>query len=332
MKEMEQENKVIFLDNGDDRWNVKKRKNTEYVQALERLKNRKKDKIAITRKTIDRVRSCARYLEFGVNSDSSRKIIKAQLCRNRFCPICVWRRTKKIGYDNAMILSEFLKSGGHLLFITFTVPNCKYSDLRRTIKSLNLGIARLRQRKAIRAISLGDIKTLEITLNLIDKNFHPHVHLIMGVPCDYFRSNNPDYLTHEIIQTIWQDCMKSHRYLFVNIKAIRDLSGSVYEISKYVVKDVDYLADTKSESNIAEKDEILYYLYNGTKNLKFLSYTGVFQKIKKELKLKDIDKQDEAELLGVGSNKNDFIRIENYIWHYGFSRYILYAYEEFEKK
>lgn len=334
-EDMEQENKVIFLDSSDDKWNIKKRSNIKYVQALERLKSRKKDKINITRKTIDRVKLCARYLEFGINSDGCRKIIRAQLCRNRFCPICVWRRTKKIGHDNAMILSEFMRSGGHLIFLTFTVKNCKYSDLRRTIKDLNAGIARLRQRKAIKQISLGDIKTLEITVNLEDRSFHPHIHLIVAVPCNYFKSNNPDYLTHEMVQSMWQNCMKSDTYLFVNIKAINDVKGSVFEISKYIAKDSDYLFFDNSKDDedvINEKDKILYYLYNGTKNLRFLSYTGIFQEIRRELRIKDIDEQNEAELLGLDSVENDFVRIENYMWHYGFSRYILYEYEEFERK
>lgn len=328
---MRQDNKYVYLGVEDSIWDEKKSRNVDFANALYRIKNQKKEKFKITEKTINRVRLCSRMLEFGVLDDGTRKILKARLCRNRYCPICVWRKSRKLGFDNYVILNKFMESGGNLIFITFTVPNCEYGKLRQSIDVLNRSVARLRERKTIKNVSLGDVKTLEVTVNLKDKTFHPHVHMLMAVPPDYYKPNNPYYITHSSIQSMWQSCVGSKEYLYVNIKAIKDYKGSVQEISKYIAKDKDYLS-AKDEVDVTLKDEVLYYLYNATKGLRFISYTGIFKEIRDDLKIEDVESKSEDELLGIGNESNNFVARENYIWHYGFSRYILACYEELDGK
>jgi hypothetical protein len=41
----------------------------------------------------DRVSQCGSYLDFGVLPDGTKKLVKANFCRDRLCPMCNWRRS-----------------------------------------------------------------------------------------------------------------------------------------------------------------------------------------------------------------------------------------------
>lgn len=307
----------------EEKWNVKKRKNILYTNALIRIKQKKKDKFPLSNKAILRVRDCSRILTYNLFADNTRRLKKAMMCRNRYCPVCTWRRSIRLGIDNKDILDCYLGGGGRLIFVTFTVPNCRYNKLRETLNILNYSLNKFRGRKSIKRISYGDIKTLEVTVDKKNRTFHPHIHCLFAVSSNYFDKNNPDYIKHEQMQRIWQDCVGSRDYLYLNVQAVRDSIGAAREISKYVAKDDDYIRYGYGDV-YNDDDEVLYYLYRETKNLRFVSYTGVFSDIRKSLKIKDIEAQNESELLGVGKeNESEIIGIEKYRWDYGFSSYLL---------
>lgn len=307
----------------EDKWNVKKRKNILYTNALIRIKQEKKDKFPVSNKGIIRVRDCSRILTFNLLADNTRRLKKAMMCRNRYCPICTWRRSIRLGINNKDILDYYIDSGGRLIFVTFTVQNCRYNKLRETIDNLNYSLYKFRNRKAIKGISRGDIKTLEVTVNKENRTFHPHIHCLFAVDSNYFDKNNLDYVNHEQMQRIWQECVGSRDYLYLNVKAVKDSIGAAREISKYVAKDDDYIRYGYGDK-YNDDDEVLYYLYRETKNLRFMSYTGIFSDIRKSLQIKDIEAQSESELLGVDKNSElEIIGIEKYRWDYGFSSYLL---------
>lgn len=312
-----------------EKWTAKKKQNVLYSNALFRIKMKKKDKFPVTYKCLSRVRACSRYLEFGVyavgNDDTIRRLKSARLCRQRFCPICLWRRSLRLGMDNYRIVNEYVESGGRLIFLTLTVPNCSLNRLKSTIGALNAAYARFRRRKKIKNMCQGDIKTIEITFNHTNNTFHPHIHVLMAVTADYFDVSNPNYVSHTDFQAIWQDCLSSENYIFVNVRAVQDSWGAIKEISKYVAKDTDYIDDDKFSE---KKDDVLFYLITQTKGLRFLSYTGVFGDIKRKLGLRDIEEQSESELLGLDRvNGLNAIGYEKYRWDYGYSRYVLSSYE-----
>lgn len=44
----------------------------------------------------DRVAQCGSEIEFGILQDGSKKLVKANFCRDRLCPMCNWRRSLKL--------------------------------------------------------------------------------------------------------------------------------------------------------------------------------------------------------------------------------------------
>lgn len=324
---MKQDLDTRFLPINDEKWDEKKRKNVLYSNALFRIKNRKKSKFAVTAKTIERVRNCARYLEFAVLDNNERRIRKARMCRHRFCPVCLWRRSRKLAYDNYVLLDNYIETGGRLIFLTLTVPNCGYTDLRVTIDSMNSAYARFRRRVKIKKVIKGDMKTIELTVNERTKTFHPHMHILCCVDADYFAKSNDDYISHTEFQQMWQDCLKAKEYIYVNVKAVKNTNDVAWEMSKYTAKDVDYITTDYVDDAYTDKDDVLFHLINQTKGLRFIAYTGILASIRKEMGIVDVEKQDETELLGLGNeNAMKVIGVETYMWHYGFSRYLLHHY------
>ena len=55
----------------------------------------------------DRVSQCGSYLDFGVLPDGTKKLVKANFCRDRLCPMCNWRRSLKLYSQVSQVMDVF---------------------------------------------------------------------------------------------------------------------------------------------------------------------------------------------------------------------------------
>ena len=61
-------------------------------------------------KTLERIFNCGNFIQAVMNVDrTSSKVVKANRCMNRFCPICMATKSRKDAYMLNIIL-EYLKS------------------------------------------------------------------------------------------------------------------------------------------------------------------------------------------------------------------------------
>lgn len=63
----------------------------------------------------DRVSQCGSYLDFGILPDGTKKLVKANFCRDRLCPLCNWRRSLKL-YSQVSQVMDVLESRGIVFF------------------------------------------------------------------------------------------------------------------------------------------------------------------------------------------------------------------------
>lgn len=320
-------------------WKTKKKKNQAVYSSFKRLKNLKKHRLNISASQLENIKSCGSVLDFKILTDGSKKLKNAYFCRNRFCPICIWRKSLRVAYDNNSILSEFLNRNeeNRLLFLTLTIQNCDFNKLKDTIKKLNNSLRNLRRTKEYKNAVMGEIKVVEITVNLKSQTFHPHLHLILATDEDYFKSER--YVPHERWAELWKRSLKSDKYVFANIQAIsknksNEKNAAIAEISKYAVKDTDFLIYKKDEKeriivDQEKTDLILFYLYTQTKGLRFISYTGIFRKIKADLKIKNEEDMTSKDLIEA-ENKAEIDEASNiivrYVYNYGYSTYLYNSY------
>ena len=227
---------------------------------------------------VGRLLLCANFLLFLKSNSGRYKLRRANLCGNRFCPICSWVEAKRNAFkilELIMYVREIEKK--ELVFMTLTVPNCKGEDLTVTIDKLNKSFKRLMETKRFKNICLGYIRKLEITYNKEADTYHPHFHIIMAVNKSYFTSR--DYLKILDLLELWRKATKDESITQVDLKKVRMGSiKEVMEIATYTTKMKDLYSD----------EEVFIVLYGALKGRQIITYNGIFKdlcKLQEEKKL-----------------------------------------------
>ena len=257
-----------------------------------------------TEKTIERINNCATFLQSVSNFDRNRsKIVKANRCMNRFCPICMATKARKEAYMLLIIL-KFLScaKGYEFIFLTLTVPNVAGEELVRDLDEPYLALKRLIQRKEFKAISNGFIRKTEITYNQKRNDFHPHIHMLIAVNKSYFTEKSL-YVSQHKWQEIWKKCKKDNSITQVNVKKANE--SSFKELAKYEAKDFDMLGYSQ---------EVFDVFYKALKGRKTLTFNGCFQEAKKMYKEGKLDEYKEVD-------KTEYVDTFFHMFNYSKSKY-----------
>lgn len=257
-----------------------------------------------TEKTIERINNCATFLQSVSNFDRNRsKIVKANRCMNRFCPICMATKARKEAYMLLIIL-KFLScaKGYEFIFLTLTVPNVAGDELVRELDEQYLALKRLIQRKEFKAISKGFIRKTEITYNQKRNDFHPHIHMLIAVNKSYFTEKNL-YVSQHKWQEIWKKCKKDNSITQVHVKKANE--SSFKELAKYEAKDFDMLGYSQ---------EVFDVFYKALKGRKTLTFNGCFQEAKKMYKEGKLDEYKEVD-------KTEYVDTFFHMFNYSKSKY-----------
>lgn len=238
----------------------------------------------------DRVQSCGTWLEFGIFPDKN-KLVFANFCKDRLCPMCNWRRSLKLYGQVSAVMDELERQGYKFLFLTLTIKNCSASALSSTIDILLKGFTKLfnKNRRVAKQIK-GFFRSLEITKNARTGEYHPHLHCILAVRAEYFNGKN--YISQSEWAQIWQKCIAVEYQPIIDIRRIKSgdkgVSGAVREVAKYSVKGSDFL-------DMSDLDSTAETVADFLKALSFrrlVSFTGVFADIRKQLKFDDVEQGD----------------------------------------
>lgn len=224
-----------------------------------------------------RLEDCATWL--GVSTiNGITKVIKSNFCRERICRICAWRRQSKF-ISQMLPIIDILKSKGYsFIFATLTIQNCKKEDLERNIDILLQGYQLLSKRREVRRAWCGICRSLEITYNDLNNDFHPHIHMLIAIDKHY----NKHYISQEKLSFLWQDCIKADYIPVVDIRKVskdNEHIGAV-ETLKYSLKPT--MAHEALEA-------FLYTL----KGRRLISFSGVFQKQRALLKYSSLDNPED---------------------------------------
>lgn len=261
---------------------------------------------------------CGNFLEFKEYENGETDLFHANFCKDRLCPQCAKRRSLKIFAQLSEVMEELKKDDFRFIFITLTIKNCKYDKLSETIDILNDGYRKFyRLRGLFRAKNpkfYGVFKSIEFTRNTVTHEWHPHLHLLVAVKEDYFKS----MVWQRDLADIWAECIGIDYFVQVNIKAVKkDNSKKVKcELSKYITKSKDYILtdDKKLTDYLVESLSVQLF------NKRFISYQGVFFKVRQKLKLKDID-EDLVNIESLNKNSELSYIIKKYRWNIGLTEY-----------
>lgn len=300
----------------------------------------------------ERLRSCASSLTFRRYDDGSLKLDSMNSCRVRLCPMCAWRRSLRNFYNN-LAIARYLDAqphGGAWLALTLTVKSVDGENLSKTLDILFYSFNKLFKQRQVIALSRGFYRGLEVThdcdeyitkesytlrkrwldslgLDVGDKNptfdmYHPHFHVLVHVNKSYF-SDRRLYMSTSAWADAWRQALGVDYTPSVKVQRVKSfgssgIAGSVAEISKYSVKDADYICADDWDLTV----ETVRVLDQALANRRLIAYGGDCRDAKKALALADADTGDLVAVSDEGdTDEGRAYTLEMYFWHTGFNQY-----------
>jgi len=304
----------------------------------------------------DRMAYCASWLVFGVwekEQQEAKRLRSAQFCKVRMCPMCQWRRSKKLGAQVGQVVSTYKeRNRSHrALFLTLTMPNVEPEQGRQAVGELLAGFRKMTNSRRWKGFVQGAFRTVEVTRNEETGQIHPHLHVLLMVGVNYFTRERGQYLTQADWQHWWAECLglpEGQEYI-VDVRSVKrqhgkDGIGALAEVTKYCVKPEGIFSRYDEQGN-RDKDfqiepEVLTALHNTFHGRQLTMFYGEFRKIARELKLENIE-SDSADL-GTADEAiregRDHPEIGEYIgdmlfnWNRGQENYLLTEYRKKQKQ
>ncbi|WP_440858669.1 protein rep, partial [Staphylococcus shinii] len=230
---------------------------------------------------MDLVQDCNTFLSFVADKTlEKQKLYKANSCKNRFCPVCAWRKARKDALGLSLMM-QYIKQQEkkEFIFLTLTTPNVQNEQLEDEIKHYNKSFKKMVERKKVKSIIKGYVRKLEITYNKKRDDYNPHFHVLIAVNKSYF-TDKRYYISQQEWLDLWRDVTGISEITQVQVQKIRQNNNKeLYEMAKYSGKDSDYLINQK----------VFDAFYKSLKGKQVLVYSGLFKEAKKKLKNGDLD-------------------------------------------
>lgn len=229
---------------------------------------------------MDLVEDCNTFLSFVADKTlEKQKLYKANSCKNRFCPVCAWRKARKDALGLSLMM-QYIKQQEkkEFIFLTLTTPNVMSDELENEIKRYNNSFRKLIKRKKVGSVIKGYVRKLEITYNKKRDDYNPHFHVLIAVNKSYF-TDKRYYISQQEWLDLWRDVTGISEITQVQVQKIRQNNKELYEMAKYSGKDSDYLINQK----------VFDAFYKSLKGKQVLVYSGLFKEAKKKLKNGDLD-------------------------------------------
>lgn len=267
-----------------------------------------------------KMRECGTF----ITTDPDGKVVGANFCRQRLCPLCQKRRSLKTYSDFKKItdgLSEY-----RFIHLVLTVPNCSSEALPFVLDNMQIASTALFNHCFCKAAFKGVARFTEISYNAQRNDYHPHFHCLIAVNKSYATSR--DYIKRERLRSLWTYYFKeAERGRNFKKRTDDGVTAFVASMAAYVKPDEQYqiyisFADDGALPEIAKYcvkplalnvdihklAPILETLLIATHSRRMVQLYGVIREAARELNI-DFE-ADDAEPLP------DDIKLTRYLWGY----------------
>lgn len=195
----------------------------------------------------EKMMMCGTYIE-----EQNEKVVGANFCRQRICPMCQRRRSLDVAANTREIVNYLTeKDGRKFLHLVLTVPNVGLCDLDDTITRMYKASSAMFKDKQLCRKFKGVMRCLEVSYNkkvgyidgdidgglrIIGNAFHPHLHCLVAVGKSYGSGKN--YIRQDKLLELWRSYYGCDKISQLHIAAVKD-DGAVSEVAKYCVKPLD---------------------------------------------------------------------------------------------
>lgn len=239
-----------------------------------------------------RIKMCGNELAFRECRDCGNLIIeRAQLCRDRLCPICNWRLALKRYSSMSQIMDvvrRTVRPDATIALMTYTVRNCAPERLQETLTSMQIAWNRMLAQRYIRPVVIGWARSIEVTYNHRTGELHPHYHVIM------ICSNEAAL---DDLQVDWlKQCRKEGLEVNIAAQHYEQISGTRTEgdsLAKSILETYKYMV--KSSDVMAMPLGVLRGFAEAVAGRRLISFGGVIKTIARDLEADKLDSADEAE-------------------------------------
>ncbi|OQR53172.1 protein rep [Bacillus sp. CDB3] len=249
-------------------------------------------------------KECGTFNQFITTKDKEKtKRTKGNDCKNRFCPLCSWRKSCKDAMKIATMMGVIkLEEKKEFLFLTLTTPNIKGDAVRSEIDRFNKAFKKIFDRAQVKRSIKGYIRKLEMTYNKERDDYNPHFHVLLCVNKSYFtdkRYYNPHfhvllcvnksyftdkryYIPHKEWLSMWREATDILEITQVHIQKVQLIreGNAVNEIAKYSAKDYE----------MSVSREVFDVFYSALKGRQLIVYGGLFKEYALKYENGELDK------------------------------------------
>lgn len=256
----------------------KKKKNQVLVKMIQSF---------VSEASLELIQDCSTFLMMVADEKmEKKKQHKGNSCKNRFCPICAWKKARKDALSLAVQM-EYIRQEEQkeFIFLTLTAPNVPGDELEPEIKNYNKSFKKLVERKEVKAVIKGYVRKLEVTYNPDRNDYHPHFHVLIAVNKSYF-TDKDYYISRDRWLELWQQATGNPSITQVDVRKIkRDGNKEIAEVAKYSAKDSDYLINKV----------VFEIFYKALKGKQLIVYSGLFKDSMKLFKNGELVKYQEKD-------------------------------------
>ena len=168
--------------------------------------------------------SCGSYLRFKTCLHGHiKKLVEAYFCRARGCPMCQWRKSLVMFHQVLELIHAHKdKYNSDIpLLLTLTVPNVPSSELKSMLDKMQKAWHKLTKRANFKRSIRSSFRSLEVTYNDKTDTFHPHFHVLLLVPMNYFAKKYGLYISRNEWLSMWQEVTGIPEIIQVDIRRVR---------------------------------------------------------------------------------------------------------------
>ncbi len=265
------------------------------------------------------LRGCGTYLYFG-DTGQKLKLLSANFCRLRICPMCSWRRSLKLGAECNRMYEVMARDGyDKHVFVTLTVKNVTADELNTAIDNLCNSFVRFSRSVWFKRSFLGSYRALEVTYNADNNTYHPHLHVLLTCNEKYFIRGSGLYWTKDDLIRRWRKSAHLDYDPSVSIETIKpkdgqNMTAACAEICKYPTKVMSFV----SLKDKLLRVEVCHTIDTVLAGRRLILFSGIQAEYRRKLRYDD--NPENGDLINVsGENvSEDYIREIVYTWRSGY--------------
>ena len=256
-------------------------------------------------KKSERMNGCADHI-----IDVNGRAITSYCRVGKWCAVCANKdRDIKIATLRKALSHESFEQPHSWIQLRLSIPNCYPHEIKEQTAHLHKSFSRLMSYQAFKRVTLGFIRSTEITENPdTDDSANIHIHALLAVSSAHQRDS---WITLKTMEKLWRRASKSPKArphisrLKHDKKAGESVMDAVFKFSAYITKGID---PVNSERPLS--DSFKLELSKQWSRVRLVSYGGIIRDALKAQRERFNEMKERQKLEKIETEKTEHERVE----------------------